>query len=689
LPVIIKTESLGIRDQHVSIKAKGFHCTTCQLAFKYWVHLKHHESTSKKCAVHFNQNYHVKVAQKKALMTPQKPSGVLSCPECKKEFKKQYVFRAHMTAHHNKEKPFVCSKCLKTFKWKREFVLHTRRDHWLNCEECELSFIFNPGLQRHVNKCHRGYITKETECSDIKARTYACLQCPKAFTRKWSLQYHTRKKHGLKCANCKLLFIDGLHLEKHELKCYAGEIRNKDCDFNKGRRRKVHSCPECKKQFHRSTNLSHHMIVHSNEEPFVCSKCLKAFKWRRAFRAHTRTEHRFNCEECQLSFVVKPGLERHVNKCHRGDITKECSNINARPYACSQCPNKFTLKRSLECHTRNTHGFQCTNCDVLFVDELSCERHELKCYAVEIRNNDCDFNKYMNNSSRNQRLPNCYPDSNISVSLDGNTVVQTVGERTTAQSPDAGLSREKALMNHCKKPNMGPRKVIACPECGKEFNRSSNLRKHMMFHSNSKKRLHVCFLCQKVCQNKLSLTLHSQTEHKFECTDCELSFVYKLGLEKHSVKDHQTVPVQMKYSCHECKKEFSRRNNLRDHMIVHSKEMPYVCLLCRKLFKKRGGLKLHSLWEHKFKCPDCELLFVCKIDLEKHTVKDHQIVPVQMKDSSSECNTEISSSRDLRVNVVVDNNETPHVCLLCRKMYKTEFALNHHGYTEHKFMFRL
>ena len=282
--------------------------------------------------------------------------NVETCSICQKQFAKKSELRKHFNIFHLKLKPFSCTLCDKSFTEKGSLTMHInfhkkRRDKL----EKEWKLDSDPNLET-CSVCQKQFKSKLTLEMHINSahkelKLFACTMCKKSFISPEYLTQHTdlAHKNAETCTVCQKQFNARLTLEKH-MKAVHGEF-------------KVFLCTLCDKTFVQKGILSQHInAVHRKLKPFTCKSCNKSFSRKSSLSEHIAAIHNksFSCGLCDKSFATKQTLARHVDALH--------TKIN--PFSCTLCDQSFARKAHLSEHVNNVHyklkPFSCTLCDKSF-----------------------------------------------------------------------------------------------------------------------------------------------------------------------------------------------------------------------------------------------------------------------------------------------------------------------------------
>ncbi|KAJ8951333.1 hypothetical protein NQ318_009267 [Aromia moschata] len=137
---------------------------------------------------------------------------------------------------------------------------------------------------------------------------------------------------------------------------------------------KKYSCTKCEKSYKTLSNLNFHMKMHNEQLPFSCDICKKGFMRKEYLEAHVNNHKglkNFGCTICDKKFVSQKNLDSHF-KYHEGTVKKNSCNIcgktfskgfeehlrvhnNLREFECEHCDMKFNTKGSLSKHVKKKH----------------------------------------------------------------------------------------------------------------------------------------------------------------------------------------------------------------------------------------------------------------------------------------------------------------------------------------------
>ncbi|KAG8444598.1 hypothetical protein GDO86_000078, partial [Hymenochirus boettgeri] len=105
----------------------------------------------------------------------------------------------------------------------------------------------------------------------------------------------------------------------------------------------------------------------------------------------------------------------------------------------------------------------------------------------------------------------------------------------------------------------------------------------------------MCCKCQEIFQGVEKLVFHMRAQHfVFMCPRCGKQFNHSSNLNRH-MNVHRGVKS---HSCHICGKCFTQKSTLHDHLNLHSGERPYRCSYCHVRFAHKPAIRRHLKEQH-------------------------------------------------------------------------------------------
>lgn len=196
--------------------------------------------------------------------------------------------------------------------------------------------------------------------------------------------------------------------------------------------------------------------------------------------------------------------------------------------------------------------------------------------------------------------------------------------------------------------------VYSCPQCLKPYASRQNLKRHLnTVHLHS----FTCSVCnmQFRKKNQLSTHMYQHTGLKaFKCDLCTDTFV-SLYLKKRHMRYHKT------YRCDECNIIFNHWSKYQKHKKFDHDKNEYICNECQRTFNKRCHIVKH-LKTHfakpviqTFPCPyeNCQRCYSRKSNLKQHVLVKH----MKMFHECHICNAQLSTKAKLNYHIQLHDRE--------------------------------
>ncbi|CAL7933992.1 unnamed protein product [Xylocopa violacea] len=251
--------------------------------------------------------------------------GTYACNICQTTFEQKSRILRHIFSKHSSHRPFKCSNCDKTFKFKSEVKIHKLLHQDVDssllhcCSKCDYRARTKYNLKSH-------YIRKHTD--DYK---FGCEHCGKRFKMEWDLKFHTGI-HGNSqhmCDICGKFYTSDYSLYKHRKVSHLNEYKfqcsvcnrklltQENLDNHMRQHSKTYECKECGKVFTSKRYLATHLTVHTTAKPYTCHICKKNFRTSHIRKAHLTThsaEKPHMCDLCGQSFKRRYYMIEHRKK---------------------------------------------------------------------------------------------------------------------------------------------------------------------------------------------------------------------------------------------------------------------------------------------------------------------------------------------------------------------------------------
>lgn len=316
------------------------------------------------------------------------------------------------------------------------------------------------------------------------------------------------EKRVFRCKECDTEYRNPKALKKHKLKHHptASRRQNLSADVNKHESMEttdyshtekwkkpliVEQCKVCGKEV-KKVRMKTHMVIHSDEKPFLCTECGASFKRNQQLKSHMETHTGIftrKCGECGAFFPTKTLLFKHRR------------DVHSQPQVCQVCGafvKKYLWKSHMRKHS-DVKPFSCVHCGMTFKYKQSFVDH-----------------------------------MNIHAGVQPYVCAECGASFTRPSSFYVHRSRVHSNL-----------KPFKCTLCADAFKKSVDLKKHMHMHKGDKPL--KCDECGSIFFHDYALKRHMMVhtgEKPFPCSKCDRAFPTKCDLKAHSDRRHNKAENQ-------------------------------------------------------------------------------------------------------------------------------------------------
>ncbi|KAI8898715.1 hypothetical protein BC833DRAFT_538868 [Globomyces pollinis-pini] len=200
-----------------------------------------------------------------------------------------------------------------------------------------------------------------------------------------------------------------------------------------------------------------------------------------------------------------------------------------------------------------------------------------------------------------------------------------------------------------------------CEFCSQTFKRKHHLTDHIILHTTPSEKCPICFKDVKLLKKHMKA---HEDERPYQCTICKKQFKRKEHLKDHSII-HENITEF--YNCSICNQKFKHAYQLNFHLKNHSDDRPFSCSQCEKTFKRKDGLKVHEKIHTQKLDYTCE--YCGKSFLHSSNYKDHlrrHLTPKRCPKRSttptqSNIDDNLSTNDEGKMNIIVHPDQSSFV----------------------------
>ncbi|XP_050311643.1 zinc finger protein 208-like [Anthonomus grandis grandis] len=731
------SKTLCREHQNVHKGIKPFVCVVCNAGFTYSKSVVTHQlkahrveilgkSHATECTFCRHRFVTVASLERHVLQchgTPKPPKEKIHlCDICGMGFVKKNKLVVHQRVHTG-VKPYPCrfptSINQEELQIKDESTTDEENKNEIKCKKCPETFSTITQLKQH-RKLHKNVIElpEHTYKLDTLQDLYICCTCSAEFQKELEVKQHVKDFHENEycCSQCPKTFQTLLQVARHSGKHDPeGRMSCSLCPFQTLKKSTLHThingvhlkkflyfCPTCGKGFNDQLLFKEHANEHLGARPFACIVCGKSFTYSRYLTTHQIRNHRVNiegtllpnqCPVCSKRYSKPESLEKHLKEIHLKKGPHE------KKHLCDTCGKGFATRSKLVVHERVHTGYKpyaCTCCGKCFtkrdyldqtyqIGKVSALR--LHTMQQNVQNSKCNFCSTTSSSESAIKVHLTEHATSCNTCLLKFENIFLLGlhmaehddsERIFCPSCDFSGKLPALLKKHISSNHF----VVKVEENDEDYKVSSDFVESEEDEEEEKPKKKSCLKdvrrrtnAQRVCKvcNKEFTTAKDLKNHKKVHKAERLESLYKFNAVKET------------YTCDTCLSEFETKDQILEHVEVHT----FTCPVCSQKFKKALLMGLHMA-EHNpedfISCPICNHEFKtrCKSRLARHIRQTHQ--KERPKTSQCEyCGSSYLSKTMLEDHIrVVHLKKEPSKCIVCGSTFTLQSSMRIHQINKHR-----